>query len=105
MPTPFISDLGGIDLSAFTRYLRTTKADDVGRDCGAWKADPKDAITLGDMCRHMLGWPDHARAFFSWALAYLEAHPEAAREYTDLAARYSVLGDLCRWVSDREAAM
>lgn len=105
MPTPFISDLGGIDLSAFTRYLRSTQPEVVERDCEAWGADPKDALALGDMCRHMLGWPGHARAFFAWALGYLEAHPEAAREYTDLAARYAVLGDLSRWMSDRDGAM
>ena len=105
MPTPFISDSGGIELRAFLRYLESSDAERVARDCTAWQADPRDALVLGDVCRHMLRRTAHARAFYAWALRYLEDHPEAAREMPDLAARYSVLGDLCSGLSESDAAM
>ncbi len=105
MPTPFISDDYGIELSAFARYVESTNAGQVAPDCTAWEADPRDAIVLGDVCRHMRGYMAHARAFYAWALDYLEDHPEAARDNLDLAERYCVLGNLCRELSEPRAAM
>lgn len=104
MATPFIN-ARGIELSAFLRYLESSSAEQVAQDLGSWRADPRHALVLGDICRHMLERSAFARAFYAWALAYLERHPEDARERLDLAARYSVLGDLCAGLFEQEAAM
>ncbi len=104
MATPFITDRG-IELSAFLRYLETSSAEQAARDCTAWRADPRHVFVLGDICRHMLERSAYARAFYGWALAYLEEHPEEAREASDLAARYSVLGDLCSALLETDAAL
>lgn len=104
MATPFIN-ARSIELSAFLRYLDSSSPEQVASDCTAWQADPRHVLVLGDICRHMLERSAFARAFYGWALAYLEEHPEEARELLDLAARYSVLGDLCSALFEPDAAL